>query len=646
MTKGHLRLLALPLMVWAACANAQTTQFSLGLGFQWLDVSGNENMYRSQLDERQGLVIQDFSFTSIGKVGAGVAADRVRVEASGFGGSGHGRLFLETGLTGAYSLRVQYQRAKHFSALPGLANPFLAQGVIPGQHTMDRTSEAVDVDLEILPGRMITPLVGYRWARYSGPARTTYHVGQDEFRLDSNFTQTTSDVQVGAAFHVGSFAATVLQGWRNLDQEESATLALGAGTGNSTNPVLGHDIKLDGLNRHSTSSSSSPFTTGYLSGRIGDRVRVMGSYVKTDFRSNFSQREDASGSLASFKLSRFFQGLTATVGSRATAPDWRGEVSVNAELVDNLDLAVGYTKRHRQLDGWALISSIYANSTNFSGADTRDVSTLANANNAMDRDEKQVEAKVTYHGLGPVSLWGSYAKADEALTVTPDAAEVVLPGGQGGQFDRSVKRYAAGANLGIGTFKLAADWRKDDADRAVVRIDSLNQNRARLQAQWVPVKALRIAGTAERQTGANPTAGIGYDFTTKHYAVDVDVTPIETLSVQIGYGVFKSDSTVAIRQPEDFQTASSVYAEDGKSLDASLSLNLTDRYHFMGGISRFENTGNLGFSLDRTFGRVDVDFTDQLGVTVSFEKRKYSEDALQLANFDADRIGFFVRWRQ
>lgn len=646
MTKGHLRLLALPLMVWAACANAQTTRFSLGLGFQWLDVSGNEDMYRSQLDERQGLVIQDFSFTSIAKPGSSAGADRVRVEASGFGGSGHGRLFLDAGLTGTYSLRVQYQRARHFNALPGLANPFLAEGITPGQHTMDRTSESVDVDLEILPGRMITPLVGYRWARYSGPAQTTYHVGQDEFRLASDFSQTTRDFQVGAALHLGTFAATVMQGWRSMEQSESATIVPGAGIGNNTNPLLGRDIKIDGLMRNSTASSSSPFTTGYLSGRIGDRVRVMGSYVKTDFSSDFTQREDAVGSLASFKLSRFFQGLTQTVAARAAAPDWRGEIGVNAEIVDNLDLAIGYTKRHRQLDGWAVISSIYARSTNFSGGDARDFKTLADVNNAMDRDEKQVEAKVTYRGLGPVSLWGSYAKADEALNVTPDAAEVVVPGGQGGQFDRSVKRYGAGANLGIGTLKLAADWRKDDADSAVVRIDALNQSRARLQAQWAPGKVLRIAGTAERLTGDNPTAGIGYDFTTKHYAMDVDVTPIEALSLQLGYGIFKSDSTVAIRQPQDFQTTTSVYAEDGKSLDASLSLNVAGRYHFLGGVSRFENTGNLGFSLNRTFGRVDVDLTDALGVTVSFDKRKYTEDALQLANYDADRLGFFFRWRQ
>ena len=41
---------------WAATGDAQPTQFSLELGYQWVDVSGNEGVFRTQVNEKPGSV--------------------------------------------------------------------------------------------------------------------------------------------------------------------------------------------------------------------------------------------------------------------------------------------------------------------------------------------------------------------------------------------------------------------------------------------------------------------------------------------------------------------------------------------------------------------------------------------------------------
>ena len=56
-----------------------------------------------------------------------------------------------------------------YSALPAFANPFLAEGIIPGQQTYNRTRNIYDATLELLPGKMISPILQFTRNTYSGP---------------------------------------------------------------------------------------------------------------------------------------------------------------------------------------------------------------------------------------------------------------------------------------------------------------------------------------------------------------------------------------------------------------------------------------------------------------------------------------------
>ena len=47
--RALLAALLLATVAGAPAVLAQTTQFDLGIGYQWLDVSGNEDVYRTQV---------------------------------------------------------------------------------------------------------------------------------------------------------------------------------------------------------------------------------------------------------------------------------------------------------------------------------------------------------------------------------------------------------------------------------------------------------------------------------------------------------------------------------------------------------------------------------------------------------------------
>src|SRR5260370_11175799 len=92
-----------------------------------------------------------------------------------------------------------------FSALPAFANPLLGLGIVPGQHTYDRTRNALKADLELLPSGSVTPFIGLSLDRLNGPGATTYHIGENEFRLSQNLKESAQELHLGTGFSIGPF---------------------------------------------------------------------------------------------------------------------------------------------------------------------------------------------------------------------------------------------------------------------------------------------------------------------------------------------------------------------------------------------------------------------------------------------------------
>jgi len=176
-------------------ASAQETQIGVEAGFQVVDSNGNEDVYRTQVNEDDGLLLQSLSLTRV--TSDHRLVDRFSLEASGFGALPHGHLALTADSGTTYRLSLDYRRFEQYSALPEFANPVFDQGIIPGQHTYDRTRQLLDLSFTLFPGNKFQPMFGYRWNDYSGPGRTTYHLGEDEFRLDDRLDESEHEFRLG-----------------------------------------------------------------------------------------------------------------------------------------------------------------------------------------------------------------------------------------------------------------------------------------------------------------------------------------------------------------------------------------------------------------------------------------------------------------
>ena len=633
------------LLLAPAAASGQAIPLDLELGYRFVDVEGNEDMYRSQINEREGLLLRSLTF-STGTVG-GSFLDFLRVDAADLGIGPAGRFRLETGKSGTYRLRVDYRRMDFFSALPAFANPLLDRGIIPGQHTYDRDRHVLDAEVEILPNGAITPIVGYTLNRYDGPARTTYFVGTDEFRLASDLEDTEQEVRVGFGFRAGDFTGRIVQGWRQFKETERLTLAPGESAGNNLTPILGTPQSLTDFDRVSRVRTNVPVTTAFVTGRLAGRVKIAAGYVRANGETQAAETEDLTGNLVSFQISRFFQGLSEPISSRARNEQWRGHGRIEVEIADGMDVTVGYMHRHRELDGFALISSLFLDTLTFSGQDPRNLERLIEANTALERTEKVFDASFDARSLGPVALRVGYEQTDQDVRVTPDPEEIVVPGGQGGDFERRIRTWNASANFSRSGLTLGADYRRDRADDAIVRIDFIDRDRYRVRAGWSFGDRVRLSANGEQVDVSNDKPGIGFDSRLRQYGGDLEGMPVKPLTLRVSASRFEATSTIPIRQPQDFSVITSAHRERGTWLEGGASLTFA-RFRLEGAVGRLENEGTFPFTIDRARARAEFDWNSRLTSIVDWNGDQYSETRQHngdLGGYDADRYGVFLRVR-
>ena len=643
-TKRYLLAGLLPALLLCGVAAAQDVPLDLELGYRWSDLRGSEEMFRSQIDERDGFQIRALSY-GLGDIRDSNAIDHFRIDAYDLGIGPHGLFRLEAGRTGFWKLNASYRRTEHYSNLPTIANPFLENGTLQSQHSFDRKRNSFDLDLEILPGKAIRPLVGFSYSRYSGPGLTTYHVGQDEFQLGQDLKEKDTEYRIGVAFDAGAFSGQVVQGWRQFRGEETLALSAGAGAGNNPGTILGVPVSASSLTRTSRTEVDTPVTSAVVTGKLGKALRLTGTYVRAKADGDDDSSENVAGNLVDYEILRYFKSLAETSSSASEALYWRGSIRADVHVSKGFDVSAGYTRRSRELDGYGLVNDLWGTTTTFSGFDPRDVTTILQSRTRMEREEDVFDVRASLKVLGPFSVRLGYSENQADILVANDPSEVVVPGGQGGRYDRRVRAIDGGVLFKQSGFSLGVDYVTQDADNAVTRTDFLDRDRLRVRGSWEAAKWFRIGATAEQIDTENDGTGFGLEGKVKTYAGDLEVGPWEWVRVRFGMGRFEADNSLSFRQPQDWGTGMSVHRERGDSFEGGVTFNVKP-FTLEALLRRFENDGSFPYELDRARVRADFEFSKLFGIAAEWDLDDYTEKDRTYgsgADFRSNRYGLYLR---
>lgn len=640
-------LFGLATLLSAASLTAQAVPVEVEVGYRWLDVTGNSDLYRTQVNDRPGLLLRSFLYDSHGPAGG---LDFFRVDASDLGAGPSGSLRLSGGRTGLFRLDFTYRHQDFYSSLPAFANPFLDAGIVPGQQTTNRRRDIYEANVQILPGAIVTPILGYTRNDYSGPGRTTYTLGGDDFALNDTLHATDQEYRAGLAFHLASIEGAVTQGFRRFRQNETETLSAGAGGGNGSGTLLDQPITASGITRSANTTVDTPVTSAWVSGRFFDRVKLTGSYVHASPDGDTSSLENDAGQFVSFQIQRFFAGLTDTISSKTSASWWRGMARAEIEVMPGIDLTGGWTEKSGTLDGAALISSLYVNTVTYAGQSMGNLLQVLNTNNSIDRTERVFDSSVSFNLWSPLKVNAGWSQARQDVTVTPDAAEIVIAGGQGGRYVRTVNTYGGGATFTSAGLTLGGDYRRDTADAPIFRADFMNRDRFKLRASYAYGQIARVGGTWQETHARSDSADIGYDTKVREASADVEVTAVpKILVLHASAGYFQASRRILERAPQDFSTAGAAETELGHTWEGGATLTVS-RVSLDGSYIVLGNGGTVPFALKRARLRGEVSLTANLSLAAEWLKDQYTEQsgaglAGPLANYNANRYYTGLHWK-
>lgn len=623
-----------------------TTPYDLEIGWRTFHVKGNEDMYRSQVNERSGLLIRNFTLSTVDFGGHSGLVDNFRMDVSDLGVGPASSVRVETGRSGSYRLFLNLRRTDAFSALPAYANPFFGQGVIPGQHTYDRRRNLVDIDFEFLLGAKINPFIGYTFNRYAGPGRTTYSLGGDEFRIADDLTDQDHELRGGFSFSASKFTGMVTGGWRTWRHNRDLTLVSGAGAGNNPGPILGQPVNATSITQSDRDKASTPFINAFTTGQFTNRIKVIANLAYFDAKNDATGNAAATGSFVSFPLSRFFGGLTEDVNDSAKNKTWRGGARAEIGITDQVDFLAGYQREQRDITGSGLIDTIFQQTLTFGGTNTGDITQLLNVHNEFKRTEDVINAAVAARALGPFSFRLGVSRSNQDINITPDLSEIVVPGpSQGGDYKRAVNTFDGNANFGKNGLMVGLAYRKDKADDPILRTDFIDRDRIRGRVAYAAPKWVRAGLSAEQTKQSNHDTGINYDAKIKQYTADVEVTPVTPLRLRVAASQYRADSSILFRHPENFALDTSIHAENGKSFEGGAGVTFKG-IALDADASQFKNSGTTPFKINRVRARASYDFKTRYGVALEYWKDKYTENPFMFGDYDANRVGIFLRLRQ
>jgi hypothetical protein len=619
----------------------------LELGYRFVDVTGNDQMYRTQINDRPGLLLRSLDYTSQGSLGF---LDTLHVDGSDIGAGPAGQFRLLAGRAGVFKLTFTWRETDLFSALPAFANPFLSDGIIPGQQTWNRTRNIYDATLELLPGKIVSPLLGYTRNVYQGPGTTTYHVGGNEYLLNEQVHSVDQLYRVGLVFNYCGVQAGFTQGWRMYDWSDTTALSPGAGAGNVTTPVLGETLNADAILGTQNNKINTPVTNAWITANLFGRLKLIATYVKADGSNETSYVEADAGRFVSFEIARFFSGLGETVSSRSRTDYWRASARAELMLAPNVDLAGGWVENKRVLDGQALISTLFLNTVTYAGQSTGDLLREVNARTAVDDTTRVYDASVTARALGPFAVNAGWSQTQQDVNATPDAEEILIPGGQGGRFQRRVNTYGGGASFSQWGLTLTADYHHDSADAPIFRTDYIDRDRYNVRGMWSFKDFLKIGASFRQAHAADDIVEIGYSTKVREFQADFEVTLLKNmLTVRGAGGEFLTNRQILIRVPQDFDIVPTEQQELGHNWEGGVHF-IWDRLSLDAAYLWMNNNGSIPFTVDRFRVLAEYFVLQNVGLDFEWLQDKYNErvafdQAGPLANYNGNRYYVGLHWR-
>lgn len=318
---------------------------SIEIGVRGLDVNGDHDKYRSDLNYRPGFRIFDSSFRMENKSGDRRPFDSLLVQSSGWGSDPQGSFRLNMDRTGIYKFDSNVRRVRYFNNLKSHVVNFSQPISTGSEHRANTLHHFGDFDLTLFPESKMRYRIGYSFNKTDGPATNTIRFSGDEYQVNSAVKSRSDDLRLGVEGTVFGFNVGINYGRRNF-RDKTRFFLDSFNSGN--NPASTTSFINNGF-RQFRVRGTTDFVHAFVQRTFAKKLDFTGRFIYAESRSKINENDLWSGRASA--TGNIIIGDTIDVPGNAKRPQSRGDLGVTYRVTDDFRISDTFTFDHFNIAG-------------------------------------------------------------------------------------------------------------------------------------------------------------------------------------------------------------------------------------------------------------------------------------------------------
>ena len=598
------------------------------------DVGGDFDVYRSVVNLGEGPRLFDAELHRIAPGGRWL--DELHFSANNWGGDPYNTASLEARRDKIYELRLRYRNVAYFNNLPTFANPLLQEGLLTSQRALDVTRRQIDLDLELRPGKRVTPYFGFYRADGFGRGVTTYVSESDQYPVSTDLDDRLVSARGGVRIQALDKLSLTFEGGRTDFADRQEVFYDGA------EPQPGNrgsdNLFLDQFRQRYRADGAGTFTRAVLQAAPHERVRFSGQVLFSQPTIDVTQRLDAAGSFFSQTAFAPFTGAfeqnLADANRPRTSASWTSEVRpwrrlrvVQSWMTDRLHVSSGSTLAQ------------LLNTT-----PETDLSDVAFRTLALDYSQHQTDLifdvgrSTTLRG-GHRYVWGAAETPPASLQFGPDPRNR-------GRIRRHVALAGAAVRLFQGKLRTSADFEASPGEETFFRTGLMRYQKGKARARYRVRDDLAFQASFSVLHNRNPAEDIRLESSSTQSSGSLFWSPGGgerwTVLADYSYSTVKSDID-RVNLPF-FGTELASYRDRAHYAGAFVETLLPRRVHLRLGGSFSVNRGSRPTEFYQPEAQIRAPLHEGVDFTAGWRWYGFAEEFLRVEDFRTHTVSAGVRW--
>ena len=613
----------------AASSSEGWLQGSIELGYRWIpNIDGSRDTYRSIVNLGEGPKLLDADFTILNPTKK--IFDRADVHASSWGGDPYNTLLVDINKNNWYRLTADYRNIAYFNFLPSYADPTISQGSLLDQNSFDTSIRTLNVQLDLLPNKWITPYLAFGRNTQFGRGITVFQSGQNEYPVAALYSDQTNNYRGGVRIELGKYHFDIEQGGTTYREDQGASDNI-QNPGNFTGLFLGQQLSLSELNELYRVRGDSVYTKVLAAANPFSWLSITGVYVYARPETDINYSELSQGNFYLNRILQFYSTGQDMLTGDASMPHTSANITVELRPWRRWRIVQYWnTERYHNTS-----SALLAEDLLFSGSTLTDQQLAADRLNLNQSQEEvdvyfDVTSKLTVRG-GYRYVWGDTdVRAPILVGLALESATLRRHVGIAGFNYRMTQK-----------FRVTADAEGSNSGQTFFRTSLQEYQKARIRGSYDITPTLRVAGDFSLLNNSNPDPSIKLDFASRVESASLFWKPSggKWGNLLVDYSRSAIRSNILYLIPQILSPTPSLYRENAHSLTVLASV----KWFSFGG-SLFLSSGSRPANYYQPLARLSIPLNKHIRWNTEWRWYSMAESFYAFEDFRSNQLMTSLRF--